>query len=164
VHLGDYDSLNGRVGLRLVDHWGEEARVQSTGEVAEANSTWLRLNLRHEFLGDNETGFETTTGPLQAKSSLRGSAGEVELGLSARLGSRTSGQISVAYQRGLGGAKSESFTGSTAANTGGRVGTGLGLSTQLSKATSVGARLDYGRGSESARDGVTAQVGLNSLW
>ncbi|HXD05590.1 MAG TPA: autotransporter outer membrane beta-barrel domain-containing protein, partial [Burkholderiaceae bacterium] len=165
VHLGDYDSLSARIGMRVVNHWGEDpARRLADGGVSEANSMWVRLNLQHEFGGDNAVGFETTQGPLQARSSLRGTTAQAELGASALLASDTSGQFSVGYERSLGGVRREGFAGSATANVGGLVGTGFGLTKRLSKSTSVAARLDYGRGASGGRDGVTGLVGLDSQW
>jgi outer membrane autotransporter protein len=162
VALGDSSSVIGRAGLRLVEHWGPEAA--GNARAPEANSTWVRVNVQQEFAGRGEATFQTTTGPLVAASSLRGTVGEVELGTSARLPGNSALTASVAYQASLSGVQREGVSGSLIGNTGGALGAGIGLTRQVTRSTSVGARVDYGRGSEGQPDGVTAHVGLTSNW
>lgn len=160
VSMGDYDSVSARVGARLVNHWGgDPAAAGASGP--ESGSAWVRMSLQHEFSGDATVGFATADGPLQARSNLGGTVLDTEVGVSTRLESSASGQVSVGFQKSVAGVTRSAMTGTGTVNAGGTMGAAVGLRKALSKSASVDAQLSYGRGGD---DRVTAQIGLNSTW
>ncbi|MEN3931265.1 autotransporter outer membrane beta-barrel domain-containing protein [Microvirga sp. W0021] len=81
-NIADTDSLRGRLGLRLNKTW-------ASGEVSNSMpfSTWVRVNLWHEFMGDSKTTVSNVYGynPVAISSSLTGTWGEIGVGASGQI-------------------------------------------------------------------------------
>lgn len=158
IRLGSNDSVVGRIGARLVH--------KSNGDGAiPPNTTWLRLNAWNEFSGKSSATYQTTTGPLAFGANMGGSWGEVELGMSASLSSRTSVFGSLAYQHSFSGTHREGASLSAGVNTGGMATAGLGLSTQLTPNARLTTRASYANSPKGqSNSGVLANVALDVKW
>ncbi|MDR2240607.1 MAG: autotransporter outer membrane beta-barrel domain-containing protein [Zoogloeaceae bacterium] len=92
VHFKDVDSLTGRLGARIGRTW------KLAGADSRFMTAWIRPNLWREFRGDPVTTFSSATGPVPFHSTLRGSWGEINLGISGQMSKTTTLFANVSYQ------------------------------------------------------------------
>jgi autotransporter family porin len=106
VRFDDVDSLTGRLGVRIDKDWFRE---NDKGELQRINA-WVRPSVWHEFKGQPETEFSSAAGYVPFTNDMRGTWGELNLGIDYQLNERTSLTGSVGYQKAFEG-DSRSFEG-----------------------------------------------------
>ncbi|MDR2875509.1 MAG: autotransporter outer membrane beta-barrel domain-containing protein, partial [Methylobacillus sp.] len=75
VGFNDVESLQGRLGLRLVRNWKDSAQA-----IASSGSGWLRASLINEFIAQPETRFSSASGTTPFESKLTGAGFELRAG------------------------------------------------------------------------------------
>jgi outer membrane autotransporter protein len=81
VKFNDAESLIGRIGARLGRTWSIDANVPG----GQLLTVWVRPNIWHEFMGSSITQFSSATGFIPFRSSLGGTWGEINLGVSGQV-------------------------------------------------------------------------------
>ncbi|MDF3934329.1 autotransporter outer membrane beta-barrel domain-containing protein [Pseudomonas citronellolis] len=99
VRFEDVDSLTGRLGVRVDKDW---LRTDDKGEVRRTNA-WVRPSVWHEFKGQAKTAFSSADGYIPFGTDMRGTWGEVNVGVDYQLGERTTLTGSLGYQKAFGG-------------------------------------------------------------
>jgi outer membrane autotransporter protein len=96
VRFANVDSLAGRIGARFGRTWALDDT--QAGGFVRSITAWLRPNLWYEFRGDPLTEFSSDAGFIPFPSSLGGSWGELNAGLSGQLDRYTTLFANVSYQ------------------------------------------------------------------
>jgi len=106
VRFNDVDSLTGRLGVRIDKDWFRE---DDKGELQRINA-WVRPSIWHEFKGQPKTEFSSAAGYVPFTNGMRGTWGELNLGVDYQINDRTSVTGSVGYQKAFEG-DSRSYEG-----------------------------------------------------
>ncbi|EJN25955.1 outer membrane autotransporter barrel domain-containing protein [Pseudomonas sp. GM78] len=106
VRFNDVDSLTGRLGVRVDKDWFRE---DDKGELQRINA-WVRPSVWHEFKGQPKTEFSSAAGYVPFTNDMRGTWGELNLGVDYQINDRTSVTGSVGYQKAFEG-DSRSYEG-----------------------------------------------------
>lgn len=106
IRFNDIDSLTGRLGVRIDKDW---FRTNDKGELQRINA-WVRPSIWHEFKGRPKTEFSSAAGYVPFTTDMRGSWGELNLGIDYQISERTSVTGSVGYQKAFEG-DSRSYEG-----------------------------------------------------
>ena len=91
VWFDDGDSLAGRIGLRISRDWATE------GSMFQNISTWGRVNVWHEFMGENKVSFSSLNGPVGFTSDMGDTWAELQAGVSAHVTESASVFVSGGY-------------------------------------------------------------------
>jgi outer membrane autotransporter protein len=94
VSFSNVESLAGRIGARFGRAWS----LDQGNPRGRQLTVWLRPNLWHEFLGNPVTTFSSADGPVPFRSSLGGTWGEINLGVSGQVSLNTTLFANASYQ------------------------------------------------------------------
>jgi outer membrane autotransporter protein len=106
VRFDGVDSLTGRLGVRIDKDWFRE---NDNGELQRINA-WVRPSVWHEFRGQPKTEFSSAAGYVPFTNDMRGTWGELNLGVDYQINDRTSVTGSMGYQKAFEG-DSRSYEG-----------------------------------------------------
>lgn len=106
VRFNDVDSLTGRLGVRIDKDWFRE---DDKGELQRINA-WVRPSIWHELKGQPKTEFSSAAGYVPFTTDMRGTWGELNLGVDYQINDRTSVTGSLGYQKAVKG-DSRSYEG-----------------------------------------------------
>ncbi|KAF0812070.1 Adhesin BmaC autotransporter [Andreprevotia sp. IGB-42] len=95
VRFDNVDSLTGRLGVRLYKDW---LRTDDNGKTFRT-SAWLRPSVWHEFRGTPATAFSSADGYIPFVVNMKGTWGEVNLGVDHQASEDTTLTGSVGYQQ-----------------------------------------------------------------
>ncbi len=106
VRFDDIDSLTGRLGVRIDKDWFRE---DAKGKLQRTN-VWVRPSVWHEFKSKPKTEFSSADGYIPFTNDMRGTWGEVNLGVDYEVNGRTTVTGSLGYQKAFDG-KGRSYEG-----------------------------------------------------
>ena len=96
IRFSDMTSLAARLGVR----WSGNRLLEPTeAGVRRLLSSWLRLNVWHEFQGQPVTEFSSANGYVPFKADLKGTWWQLNAGVTWQLGASTSFFANIGYQR-----------------------------------------------------------------
>lgn len=104
----DGDSLRGRAGMRVSKLWNT-----GTEEEPRHLSTWMRVNVWHEFQGDSAITASALSGgnPVHLASTADDTWGEIGLGVAGQVTKHTSLFVTGGYEHSLSGHEREGWSG-----------------------------------------------------
>lgn len=97
VRFEDVDSLTARLGLRIAKDWFDE---DDEGD-NHRTTAWIRPSIWHEFKGQPQTEFSSANGYVPFASDMRGTTGEINLGIDHQVDDNTTITFSAGYQEGF---------------------------------------------------------------
>lgn len=96
IHFSDMTSLAARLGLRWA---GTRVLEPTDAGIRRLLTSWLRLNVWHEFQGQPVTEFSSATGYIPFEADLKGTWWQLNAGTTWQLGASTSLYANLGYQK-----------------------------------------------------------------
>lgn len=97
VRFEDVDSLTTRLGLRIAKDWFDE---DDEGD-SHRTTAWIRPSIWHELKGQPQTELSSATGYVPFTTDMRGTTGEINLGIDHQVDDNTTITFSAGYQEGF---------------------------------------------------------------
>jgi len=99
VRFEDVDSLIGRLGVRIAKDW----ETEGSDRTSRRTNAWVRPSVWREFKGQPKTEFSSQNGYVPIEADIRGTWGEVNMGIDYQANARTTFTVSTGYRQAFDG-------------------------------------------------------------